>query len=466
MTMSKPKLTFQSWLSARSLRQTLRGDSDHGAIARGFLAVAGFAILAKSLGALKEIFIASRYGLAPEVDAYLFVFNIHSMPISIWYGMSSAVLIPTLVKLDGDRQPQRELFLREVLGASVMVAIVSGILYWLAIQIALTYHLTGLADNVAQLAVHANATLWMMIPMLMLASLGSSMLMSHQRHENTFFEGLPAFAIIIAMAMSPIPTIAPLVIGTIAGGALQLALTFRSVRRVQPLFWPRLSFQSTAWVLCLPALGAMFAVSLLQSLASIVDQFFAAGLPQGSLATLGYATRLLALLLTLGSTAVGRAMLPVMADLSRRNAGHALSTTYLWAGIAFVAGLIAAAPFFLFPDFVVKLVYQRGAFDAADTVAVATVLKILIVQVPLSMVTLVFTQLHLAHAQYKHLLAMSATSLILKIGFSYFLTSRYGIDGLAASAVLLLLFQALFTGATLHRITKKALEKAALETPR
>jgi peptidoglycan biosynthesis protein MviN/MurJ (putative lipid II flippase) len=386
------------------------------------------------------------------------------MPISIWYGMSSAVLIPTLVKLDGDRRPQRELFLREVLGASVTVAIVSGIFYWLVIHIALTYQLTGLADHVAHLAVHANAGLWMMVPLLMLASLGSSMLMSHQRHENTFFEGLPAFAIIGAMVIFPIATITPLIIGTIAGCALQLVLTFGSVRRVQPLFWPRLSFQSASWVLCMPALGAMFAVSLLQSLASIVDQFFAAGLPQGSLAALGYATRLLALLLTLGSTAVGRAMLPVMADLSRRNARHALSTTYQWAGFAFAAGLITALPFFLFPNFVVKLVYQRGAFDAADTIAVASVLKILIIQVPLSMVTLVFTQLHLAHAQYRHLLAMSAASLALKTCFSYYLATRYGIDGLAASAVLLILFQALFTGATLHRVTKSALEKAKSES--
>mgnify|MGYP000956382941 CR=1 FL=1 len=53
-------------------------DPQHLAIFRGLLTVALFTLLGKLMSAAKEMAVAYRYGLAAEVDAYQFVYNLVS----------------------------------------------------------------------------------------------------------------------------------------------------------------------------------------------------------------------------------------------------------------------------------------------------------------------------------------------------------------------------------------------------
>ena len=58
----------------------------------------------------------------------------------------------------------------------------------------------------------------------------------------------------------------------------------------------------------------MLAGQALISFIGIIDQFFAAPLGTGAIATLSYANRILASMLGLGATAVARATLPVFSQ--------------------------------------------------------------------------------------------------------------------------------------------------------
>ena len=55
-------------------------------------------LIAKFAGAAKEMAVAWRYGVSATVDAYVFVFNLINMPVSIWFSVLTVVLIPIIAK--------------------------------------------------------------------------------------------------------------------------------------------------------------------------------------------------------------------------------------------------------------------------------------------------------------------------------------------------------------------------------
>ena len=55
-------------------------------IATGFLWVAFFLLVSKLAGAAKEMAVAWRYGVSETVDAYVFVFNLVTWPVTLWFG--------------------------------------------------------------------------------------------------------------------------------------------------------------------------------------------------------------------------------------------------------------------------------------------------------------------------------------------------------------------------------------------
>lgn len=98
------------------------------------------------------------------------------------------------------------------------------------------------------------------------------------------------------------------------------------------------------------------------SLVSLVDQFVAARLGTGELAALGYANRILSLVLGLGATAIGRAMLPVLSQAHVRGNRSLNRIARRWAGIMFGAGFFAMAVGILLAPQIVELLFQRGQF--------------------------------------------------------------------------------------------------------
>src|SRR3546814_4427183 len=102
-----------------------------------------------------------------------------------------------------------------------------------------------------------------------------------------------------------------------------------------------------------------------------IDQYTAAGLGANANATLGYASRLLSLLLGLGAASVGRAALPVLADIQARGDQHrARSTALKWSVLMVLAGAVVTAVGWLLAPWGVALLFERGAFTADDTVEI------------------------------------------------------------------------------------------------
>ncbi len=420
------------------LKARLRAvDSKHLAIARGMLWVAFFVFVGKIAGAAKEMAIAWRYGVSPEVDAYLFVFNLVNWPVSVWFGVLSVVLVPLAADIRYRSPRELPRFRAELFGFAVVTGVALAILVWLGLPWILRTGLAGLSGEGLNAALQMVPILAWLAPLGVLIGLFSTWLLAAGRHVNTLLEGVPALTLLLVLLAVPGTGTEPLVIGTLAGFTLHLASLTGLLGRSGEIEVPRVGFASTAWVPFWRGFGVLLIGQSLMSFTGIIDQFFATRLGEGALATLGYANRILALILGLGATAISRATLPVFSKSNAEGDGNLQRTARHWVRIMFFLGIGALFLGWWLAPWGVKILFERGAFTAQDTHAVAEVFRYGLVQLPFYFAALVYVSLLTSNRCYFSIAIVAGLNLVTKIIFNSAFIPIMGVQGLVFSTALM-----------------------------
>jgi peptidoglycan biosynthesis protein MviN/MurJ (putative lipid II flippase) len=161
-----------------------------------------------------------------------------------------------------------------------------------------------------------------------------------------------------------------------------------------------------------------------------LDQYTAAQLGQNANATLGYANRFLALVLGLGAVSVGRAALPVLADIySRGDAAHGRRMALKWSFLMLGMGMAAALIGWLLAPWGVGVLFERGAFTSQDTMRVAGVFRWGLLQMPFYFGVLVLVQLLASQNRYRIMAIIAIGNFGLKAVLNPVLGSSMGLQG-------------------------------------
>jgi putative peptidoglycan lipid II flippase len=394
--------------------------------------VALFVFLGKLASAGKEMAIAFRYGVSAEVDAYLFVLNLLSWPIGVWSSVLVVVLVPLAARIRQDSTADLPCFRAELLGLALLTGLTLAALAWMALPALLRAPWTGLPVTTAALASEIVPALVFLAPMGVVISLFSAWMLAAGRHVNTLLEGVPALAIALAVLMLPGGGIEPLVWGTLAGFAFHLTSLAIPLARRGESEAPRFGRQSPHWSPFWQGFGIMLAGQALMSFVGIIDQFFAAHIGTGAIATLSYANRILALILGLGATAVSRATLPVFSKTEAQGSaqGHRLASH--WVRLLFTFGVIALIVGWGLAPWVVRLLFERGAFTVKDTLAVSEVLRVGLLQIPFCFAALVLVSVLASQRQHKLIAIVASVNLITKFGANWVLVPLLGVSGVIA----------------------------------
>ena len=427
-------------------------DPHHSAIVKGMLTVALFTLLGKMMSAAKEMAVAYRYGLAAEVDAYHFVYNLVSWPIGIWCSVLTAVLVPLAARmreLDKEGIPH---FRSELFGFALLLGLATALLGWLGIQTMLTLGKSGLPPNSARFADAALPGLILLLPVGMLVALQSAWMLSARRHVNTLLDSVPTFFIAASILAFPGAGIGPLVWGTVAGSVFHLVSLLVPMARRNELEAPVFSRVSLQWPGFWQGFGIMLGGQALISFTVIIDQFYAVGLGTGSVATLGYANRILALILGLAAVAVSRATLPVFSQSRADGAGDVYTVASYWARLMFMAGIAVMLVSYVMAPWVVKLLFERGQFLADDTRIVADALRYGLPQLPFYFSCMVLVSYALSQRRYKLIFWSGVIGCAGKVLGNLLLVPLLGINGIALGAVFVYGFNALFFWWTLRRL--------------
>lgn len=415
---------------------------DHQRIFKGAFRVAVFLILGKAAGAIKEMAVAYRYGISDAVDAYQFTMTMATwLPVTI-VGVLSVVLIPVLVRLRREGGAERDVFVSELQGWTLLGGLVLAGLTWLAWPYVLAWLGPGLPGAVARMT---HELLWAFVPVsaiLLIAGISAARLRAHERHVNTLLDSVPAVTTLgwVMLAAAGGDQVGPLLWGTLVGYIIQAVWLAWLAARADQGFWgaPRLSLRSPHWPELMSAAGVMLIGQVAMSFVNPLDQYAAANLGSNANATLGYASRLLSLVLGIGAVSVGRAALPVLADVQHRgDARRARSMALKWSWMMVGAGIAPVALGWALAPWGVALLFERGAFTAQNTEAVAGVLRWGLLQLPFYFGVLILVQLLASQNRYRIMALIAVANFLLKAVLNAVLAPRMGTEGIMLATSLM-----------------------------
>lgn len=425
----------------KNFRQRLNAlHSDHRRIALGAMRVAAFLLLGKVFGAFKEMAIAYRYGISEVVDAYQFTLVMAGwLPVTI-VGALSVVLIPAFVRMRADDRPARGRFLGELQAAVLVVGVVLAIALFFSWPYIITVAGAGLPESVQAMSRELMLAFAPAALLTLMTGISAARLRAHERHINTLLDSVPAVVILIlVLAATEGAGVGPLLWGTLIGYAVQCVwLQYLAARADGVWGRPRPGFTSPHWNGLVAAAGVMLVGQVAMSFVGPVDQYTAANLGANANSTIGYATRLLSLLLGVGAASVGRAALPVLADIqSRGDPVRARTMALKWSGLMLAAGAVVTLLGWILAPWGVALLFERGAFTAQDTMTVAHVVRWGLLQIPFYFGVLVLVQLLASQGRYRLMATIAVINFLAKLVMNQILAPIMGPAGIMLATAMM-----------------------------
>jgi peptidoglycan biosynthesis protein MviN/MurJ (putative lipid II flippase) len=145
----------------------------------------------------------------------------------------------------------------------------------------------------------------------------------------------------------------------------------------------------------------------------------------------------LALLLGIAATGIGRATLPVFSRATAASDAAAYRSATRWTGLMFLAGCAMLAVVWPLAPWVVALLFERGAFTAADTAAVAHLLQLSLTQLPFYCSSMVLVSYLASRGLQRRIAGNGAANFIVKLVALALLSPLLGLEGIAVSTTVM-----------------------------
>jgi putative peptidoglycan lipid II flippase len=389
-------------------------------------------MFAKLFFAAREMAIAWRYGISGTVDAYQLALTVTTWLPMMLTSVMTVVLVPRLVALQ-NRPEERRSFVAELNGTVLMLAAFVAALTWVATPAASALLASNDNDQVLHLTTAMSRQMAPVALFTVVVGYLSARLQSRERFAYSVTEAIPAVAIAMLVVVPlAIGGDSRLVWGTSIGFLLQaLVLCVMTQRGDAGLGPVKMRHRSPEWRSLYASLGVMAAGQVVLALSIPIDQAFAARLGAGSVATLGYANRIIILITGFGAVVLARALLPVLSRAAADGShGLGASQARQWSWLLLALGTAIAAAVWLLSSWGVALVFERGAFTPQDTQAVAGVLRFGVLQLPFYFAGLALVQWMAALGRFAVLLWSACVAVVLKLVMNLLFIEHFGLGGL------------------------------------
>lgn len=418
----------------------LRAHPDHLRIAKGAARISAFVLVGKCAGALKEIAIAYQYGISNVVDAYQFTVTLVTWLPGTVLAVLSVVLVPAFVDLRKKSKEQQVQFVGELQAAALVTGVIFAIALYLFWPLLMDTMGGAFAASTREMCRQLMLGMAPTGVLMLAASVYAARLQARERHINTLLEGVPAAAILCCVLLAGNGgSVLPLIIGTVIGLAVQALWLGALARNADGVHGGlKLSFRSPEWIRTFGAVRTLMIGQIALCFCAPLDQYFMAHLGEGANGTLGYANRVLALLLGMGAMAAARATLPILSDiLHQGDHERARRTALTWSFVALGAGIVCVAVSWVAAPKVIALLFQRGAFTPDDTIAVARVFRWGLLQLPFYFAVLVCSQMLASEGRFSVMAKIAVAGFIVKAVGNCLLVPRLGIPGAQLSTAIM-----------------------------
>lgn len=335
--------------------------------------IAAGSVASKVLGFVRESCLAAVFGASAATDAYLVASTVPNLIVGVVVGAVATTFVPVYTQ---ERQRNTRAAGRLAGNVLVVMALVgagAGGVVALGARPLCSWLAPEFPPATLELAARTALRLAPLPVLLGLNALGTSLLQAHYRFSLPVLGGVCQNLVLIAaiLTLGRGWGITGVAVGLVAGTAAQwLALGpgMRGLGIVRSgAFWRDTGVRRILG-LALPLIGG----GLLGQVAPVAQRVLASGLPEGSLSALNYATLLFGLPTGLTVTALGTVLYPAFSGRSaqgdlegvRSLLRRGINLSVLLILPVTVGCLLLSVP-------LVRLAFERGAFDAGDTAATA-----------------------------------------------------------------------------------------------
>jgi peptidoglycan biosynthesis protein MviN/MurJ (putative lipid II flippase) len=418
---------------AKALRAYSSLHADHRRIARGLMLGAIFVLIGRFAGAAKEMAVAWRYGVSGVVDAFQLASTLVGWLPTVVASVSGTVLVTALVRARTDDPQARSRFLGELNGIALAIGVASVTVSLCVGPTVVGFLATGLSSETRALAIEMS---WQLAPAGALAvfiTLFAVRLQARERHVNTLLDAVPATVLIVALFAWPTDAAGtPLIWGALVGATVHAAVLARLGSRADGVLGRvYLSLRSGHWEDIRRAAPVLLVGQIALSFLGPIDQFTATRFGDNAIATLGYANRIIALLVSLGALAIARAALPVFTDALDRDArDEARRRAFGWAWLMCGAGVVGGAIGWGLMPWAVEVLFERGAFTANDTANVSQIARVGLLQLPFYFGSIVMVQFLAASGRFGVIAASATVNLVSKVTLNLIAVQWFGLAGI------------------------------------
>jgi putative peptidoglycan lipid II flippase len=390
---------------------------------RAFATVGGLTALSRVLGFVRDILIAATLGSGAVADAFFVAFRFPNLFRRLFAeGAFNAAFVPLFAKeLEGGGREAARAFAEEAMAglACLVLAIIAA--SEIAMPVLMFVLAPGFSANPEKFDLAVLLTRITM-PYLLCMSL-VALLSGVLNALGKFVESssvsivlnltmMAATGVALAIGLRSEPTAGVVQAwGVCVAGFLQLWLLADGVRRnrlTPRLRWPRLS----AGVRRLISLGVPGVVAGGVTQLNIVIGTVIASLQSGAVSHLYYADRIYQLPLAIVGIAVGVVLLPdVSRHLRAGNIAAVLDSQNRSLEFAMLLTLPASLALAVIPTQIISVLFERGAFTAADTPPTAYALGVFALGLPAFIVIKVLSPAYFAREDTKTPMLYAALSL-------------------------------------------------------
>jgi putative peptidoglycan lipid II flippase len=399
--------------------------------------------LVKGVAVVKELVVAWKFGTGDALDAFLIALLIPSFIVNVVAGSFPAALIPTYIRIR--EQEDQKVAQKLISGITVWSLTLLGITTILMI-VAAPLYLPLIAKGFSSEKLNLTfKLLYTMVPIVLLSGIITIWSSVLNAGEKFFLAALsPASTSVITigfiLTFSSLGSFA-LVAGLVGGAVLEILLLGVALHSQGISLFPK-------WYGFDPHLRQvagqyipMIAGSFLMCSTALVDQSMAAMLSPGSVAALNYGNRVIALPITLATTALSAAVIPYFSKMVAHQDWKTIHHTLRhYLKIIFIVTVPLALLFIIFSEEIVKLLFQRGSFTVNDTHLVASIQFYFAFQIPFYVANILVVRL-ISAMQLNHILMqVSGLNFTINIVLNYVFMQWMGISGIALSTSCVYLF--------------------------
>lgn len=426
------------------------------AMVSGFLLVALLTMVGKIVAFAKDALVANKLGTASELDAFMLVFGFYTFIASVLGGGIPESFVPAYAELRERRGLRRayRLGIQSVASHFAALLICGGLLALTAPSV-VAWATKGFDPAKQALAV---SLLRGLLPFLLCFGVAQH-LGAWLRAGKTFLLAASApmlvpLGIVIALLLAGRQVSAwTLVSGTVWGAVAHLTVLLVAILRRLPrrLSWWRCTLRhgEPRLRVVLRNAAPFLIGGVAFGSAAVVDQTMAAWLTAGSVAVLGYSEKVCAIVLAVTAGPASDVLFPHFAELvARRDWNGLRRRLFTSAGIIVSAALpMTLAMCFLAP-WIVRILFERGAFGPQDTQRVAEVLRYAAFQIPFYILGTVAARIVISLQASRSMLTIAFSALFLNASLNWLFMRHLGAAGIALSTTLVHCICALATCAT------------------